>query len=159
MAFVGLGSNLGDREANLARAAELLGQEGLRVRLRSSIYRADPVEVIDQDEFLNQVVGCETGLAPERILATCLKIEKTMGRVRTRMRGPRVIDIDLLLLGETVRVGDGLELPHPRMHLRRFVLVPLVEIAPQARHPGLGLTAAQMLERCPDRSRVERLVM
>ncbi len=156
LAFIGLGSNVGDRAGNLSRALQAFERAGVRAVLRSSVYRTEPVEVIDQDEFLNQVVGCETILSPEELLSVCLAVEREMGRVRTRDKGPRVIDLDLLLLGDEVRVSPGFDLPHPRMHLRRFVLVPLVEIARDVRHPILGLTALELLARCPDRSRVER---
>jgi 2-amino-4-hydroxy-6-hydroxymethyldihydropteridine diphosphokinase len=115
--------------------------------------------VTDQEEFINQVVGCETGLDPEAILGVCLAVERSMGRVRTRDKGPRVIDLDLLLAGDDIRSGESLQVPHPRMHLRRFVLVPLAEISPGARHPVLNLTASDMLSRCPDRSRVERVLL
>jgi 2-amino-4-hydroxy-6-hydroxymethyldihydropteridine diphosphokinase len=115
------------------------------------------VEVIDQEEFINQVVGIETDLPPELILEACLGVEQSMGRVRTRDKGPRRIDLDLLLAGHDVRSGSSLVVPHPRMHLRRFVLVPLVEIAPGAWHPVLESTAADLLRACPDTSRVERI--
>jgi 2-amino-4-hydroxy-6-hydroxymethyldihydropteridine diphosphokinase len=155
--FIGLGSNQGDRALYLRTAIQALEERGLSASLTSSLYRTDPVEVVDQDEFLNQVVGCETTLSPERILEACLVVEQTMGRQRTRDKGPRAIDLDLLLAGDDVREEAALKVPHPRMHLRRFVLVPLVEIAPAARHPVLGVTAAELLRVCPDRSRVERL--
>ena len=156
--YIGLGSNIGDRGAHLARAIRELQRRGLLVALRSSVYRTAPVDVLDQDDFLNQVIGCDTGLPAGAILEICLSVERDMGRIRTRDRGPRIIDLDLLLAGDEVLGGDGgLELPHPRMHLRRFVLRPLVEIAPGARHPVLGLEVAELLRRCPDRSRVERL--
>ncbi len=156
-AFLGLGSNVGDRKAALALAIEALGGEPLRLISRSSLYRTDPVEVIDQEEFLNQVVAVETGLEPAALLALCLKIEGTLGRVRKRDKGPRILDLDLLLHGDAVLRSTGLVVPHPRLHLRRFVLVPLAEIAPEVRHPVLGLTAAEMLQCCPDRSRVDRV--
>jgi len=155
--FLGLGSNLGDRRSALARAIDALGKASLRLSSRSSLYRTDPVEVVDQEEFLNQVVAFETDLAPAALLGLCLEIEGAMGRVRKRDKGPRILDIDLLLYGDAVLRAEGLEVPHPRLHLRRFVLVPLVEIAPEVRHPVLGLTAVEMLQRCPDRSRVDRV--
>jgi 2-amino-4-hydroxy-6-hydroxymethyldihydropteridine diphosphokinase len=147
--FIGLGSNLGDRTASLWKAAEALRTAGVTPALASSIYRSEPVEVIDQEEFFNQVIGCRTALPPETVLGHCLEVERSLGRVRTRDKGPRVIDLDLLLYGNEVREGPGLRLPHPRMHLRRFVLIPW--------HPVLGKSAAELLEVCPDRSRVERL--
>jgi 2-amino-4-hydroxy-6-hydroxymethyldihydropteridine diphosphokinase len=157
--FIGLGSNIGDRRAHLDRARKGLGEAGLRIVEQSALYRTEPVEVVDQEEFINQVVGCETGLDPEAILGVCLSVERSMGRVRIRDKGPRVIDLDLLLAGDDIRSGGSLQVPHPRMHLRRFVLVPLAEISPGARHPVLNLTAADMLSRCPDRSRVERVLL
>ena len=162
LAFVGLGSNLGDRQVNLKEAAAALAASGVEIVLRSSIYRSDPVEVEGQGEFLNQVVGCESALSPEALLEICLVVERAMGRVRSIKGEPRVIDLDLLLCGEEVRSGEGgrrggLVLPHPRLHLRRFVLVPLAEIAPEARHPVLHRTVTELLAGCPDRSRVERL--
>ena len=158
VSFIGLGSNVGWRATNLSGAIRALEGAGLKASLRSSVYRTDPVEVIDQHEFLNQVVGCESGLTPEDILDICLGVERAMGRIRTMEKGPRVIDLDLLLCRDEVRSGGGLHLPHPRMHLRRFVLVPLAEIAPGAWHPVLQMTAVQLLERCRDASRVQRIV-
>ncbi len=156
-AYIGLGSNMGDRAVRLAEARRLLETAGVRILRASSVYRTEPVEVTDQEEFLNQVVSCDAAGSPEDLIETCLGVEREMGRVRTRPGGPRVIDLDLLLFGDQVREREGLRLPHPRMHLRRFVLVPLVEVAPGARHPLLGLTAAELLARCPDRSCVARL--
>jgi 2-amino-4-hydroxy-6-hydroxymethyldihydropteridine diphosphokinase len=157
LVFIGLGSNQGDRQGSLSQAIEALAWSGVRPVMCSSVYCTDPLEVIDQEEFLNQVVGCMTALSPEEILQVCLTVERSLGRRRTRDKGPRGIDLDLLLCGDDIREDDFLRVPHPRMHLRRFVLVPLVEIAPEARHPTLGKTAAELLQSCPDRSRVERL--
>ena len=154
--YIGLGANVGDRMTALSGATEALRSVGVHPVRTSSFYRSEPVEVTDQEEFINQVAGCMTVLPPEAVLELCLGIEKSMGRVRTRVKGPRMIDLDLLLFGDEIREGRGLRLPHPRMHLRRFVLVPLVEIAPEVRHPVLGKSAAELLEICPDRSRVER---
>ncbi len=155
-AYIGIGANVGDRAANLERAIAGLRAAGLRVSGRSSVYETEPVDVRDQSDFLNLVIRCGTDRPAPDLLEACLNVERGMGRIRDRPRGPRIIDLDLLLCGDEVIRRPGLELPHPRMHLRRFVLVPLVEIAPDARHPVLGLTAAELLERCPDRSKVER---
>lgn len=152
--FLGLGSNVGDREANVRAALRGLEGHGFRVTALSSLYLTEPVDAPPQEWFLNAVAGGETALSPEALLQACLDTERALGRVRDEPRGPRTIDIDLLLHGSEVRPGPGLVLPHPRMAERRFVLVPLAEIAPGARHPVLGLTAAEMLRRCPDRSQV-----
>jgi 2-amino-4-hydroxy-6-hydroxymethyldihydropteridine diphosphokinase len=156
--YIGLGSNVGDRSRNLEAAIGALSKSLDRRLVRSSVYRSDPVEVTDQEEFLNQVVGFSSASTPEAILEICLGIETAMGRTRTRHKGPRVIDLDLLLAGSDIKAGGGIDVPHPRMHLRRFVLLPLCEIAPAARHPVLGRTVAELLMTCPDRSRVERLL-
>jgi 2-amino-4-hydroxy-6-hydroxymethyldihydropteridine diphosphokinase len=157
LVFIGLGSNLGDRPKHLHEALERLGSGIVTVRRRSALYRTDPVEVTDQDEFLNQVVAAETELDPAALVLRCLDVEREMGRVRTRDKGPREIDLDLLLHGDARVHQEGVEVPHPRLHLRRFVLVPLVEIAPEVVHPVFQLTAKDLLERCPDKSRVRRL--
>jgi 2-amino-4-hydroxy-6-hydroxymethyldihydropteridine diphosphokinase len=153
--YLGLGSNLGDRRGALSRAVDRLEGAGVRVLARSGLYRTEPVEVVDQEEFMNQVVACETTSSPHALLALGLRIEQEMGRVRTRDKGPRAIDLDLLLYSDLVLQDEGLSLPHPRLHLRRFVLVPLAEIAPRVIHPVFGLTIADLLARCPDQGIVE----
>jgi 2-amino-4-hydroxy-6-hydroxymethyldihydropteridine diphosphokinase len=152
--FVALGANVGDREANILAARGELEARGFRVTAMSSLYLTEPVDAPPQEWFLNAVAGGETALTPEALLQACLDTERELGRVRDVPRGPRTIDLDLLLYGNEVRDAPGLVLPHPRMHERRFVLVPLAEIAPGTRHPILGLTAAEMLRLCPDRSQV-----
>lgn len=155
--FLGLGSNLGDRKAALERALLLLARRGFRTLSLSSCYETEPVGGPPQEWFLNLVAGGETALGADALLDACLGVEEEMGRVRLVQDGPRLIDVDLLLYGDLCRRGPRLTLPHPRLQERRFVLVPLVEIAPEARHPRLGQTAAELLAGCPDTGRVRRV--
>ncbi len=150
--FLGLGSNLGDREAAIASAIERLGERGFRTTLRSSLWLTEPVGGPPQGMFLNAVVGGETELGPEALLEACLATEREMGRVRAERNGPRTIDVDILLYGSERRDAPGLVIPHPRLHERRFVLAPLAEVAPRLVHPLLATTAAALLARCPDPS-------
>ncbi|HEY6334011.1 MAG TPA: 2-amino-4-hydroxy-6-hydroxymethyldihydropteridine diphosphokinase [Blastocatellia bacterium] len=158
--YLGLGSNLGDRAANLARALGRLSREGMNVVKASSVYETEPVDYLDQPWFLNQVAEIQPGSRePREILRSLLKIEREMGRQRTITAGPRVIDIDLLLCGNQVMVageGGDLVLPHPRLHLRRFVLEPLCELAPDLVHPVFGKTCSELLQRVRDGASVRR---
>jgi len=142
--YFSLGSNLGDREANLRAAIERLPV--LRV---SPAYETEPVDYTEQPWFLNVVVEAETGLSPRELLEAALRIEQDLGRVRTLAKGPRTIDIDILLYGDRVIDEPGLQIPHPRMAERRFVLAPLADLAPELRHPGTGRTVRQMLAEAP----------
>jgi len=154
--YLGLGSNVGQREANLERALAALARRGFHTTRRSSLYLTEPVGGPPQDWFVNAVVEGETELRPEALLDTCLAVEAELGRVREVANGPRTIDIDLLLFGAELLGTPKLTLPHPRLHERLFVLTPLAELNPQLRHPSLGLTVAELLTRCSDRSRVLR---
>ena len=153
-AFVALGANLGEREAQIDRALHLLAARGIGIARRSSLYLTEPVGGPPQGWYVNAAAELDSALSPEALLQAGLEVEREMGRVRTVKDGPRTIDIDLLLQGSLIRDTEGLVLPHPRMHLRRFVLVPLAEIAPAAVHPVKGLTVSELLARCPDPSRV-----
>ncbi|MGA8301587.1 MAG: 2-amino-4-hydroxy-6-hydroxymethyldihydropteridine diphosphokinase [Terriglobales bacterium] len=144
VAYLSLGSNLGDREANLREAITQLKVAG-SIRALSSFYETQPVELQDQPWFVNCVVELETQSTPIELLKSVLAIEARMGRLRLRDKGPRKIDIDLLLFGDQVINEASLTIPHPKMHERRFVLVPLVEIAPDARNPILNKTASEIL--------------
>jgi 2-amino-4-hydroxy-6-hydroxymethyldihydropteridine diphosphokinase len=154
--YLSLGSNLGDRQANLRRAVDSLAAQGLRILRVSSLYETEPIELRDQPWFLNLVVEADTDLFPKQLMSRIRKIELALGRKRTRPKGPRSIDIDILLFGESVIDTEELVVPHPRMTERRFVLEPLAELAPELRHPVsrrtirelLAATAGQAVTRC-----------
>lgn len=135
-AFVGLGSNLGDRLANLRRAVELLRERGVSVLRSSRVYETDPVGGPEQPDYLNAVVEVEVDGTARELLDACLAVEEEMGRVRDERWGPRTIDLDLLTFGEEEIEEPGLQVPHPRMHERAFVLAPLLELTADPRLPG-----------------------
>jgi 2-amino-4-hydroxy-6-hydroxymethyldihydropteridine diphosphokinase len=138
-AFVGIGSNLGDREDNLRRAIELLSAEdGVEVVAVSEIRETDPVGPVVQGPFLNGAIEVETSLGPHELLGRLLSVENRLGRVRSERWGPRTIDLDLLLYGSERVDEAGLTVPHPRLHERRFVLEPLADLDPTLEIPGLG---------------------
>lgn len=157
-AYVGLGSNMGDRAGNLLLAVRGMMNAGLRVSCLSSLYETEAVDVTDQPAFLNMVaqLSIERLPTPEQIMARLLRIEYALGRRRDRPKGPRIIDLDLLLYGNEKRTTEFLTLPHPRLHLRRFVLTPLAELAPECMHPILNQTIARLLAQTSDASKVER---
>lgn len=155
--FISLGSNIGDRRKNIEQAINLLeGMPDITIEKRSSLYLTEPIGYVGQDFFLNSVIEVETGLSPDDLLHRCQVVEDQMGRVRTMLWGPRVIDLDLLLYNGEIVEDDELIIPHPLMHNRRFVLIPLVEIAPDVIHPKLKMTASELLLHIKDGHKVEK---
>ena len=146
-AFVGIGSNLGDREANLRSAIELLSAEdGIEVIALSEVRETEPVGPVDQGPFLNGVVQVKTALPPVELLERLLSVESRLGRVRTERWGPRTIDLDLLLYGSERVDEPGLTVPHPRLHERRFALEPLLDLDPTLEIPELGPISTLLAE-------------
>lgn len=157
-AYVGMGSNLGDRAGNLLLGVRGMLAAGLRVARLSSAYETEPVGVEgEQPAFLNMVAELYAPLPPpEVLLSLLLDIERGLGRSRERLLAARTLDLDLLLYGDVLRHTETLTLPHPRLHLRRFVLAPLAELAPEARHPAFGETFARLLAATAERPYVRR---
>ncbi len=145
IAYIGLGSNLGDRAAQLDDALSQMETANLKILRMSSRYETAPQDVTAQPWFLNMVVEAETRLFPRQLLNVLQRIERDMGRVRRMAKGPRVIDLDLLLYGSAIVQAPELTVPHPRLHERRFVLEPLAELAPGLRHPILRRTMRELL--------------
>ncbi len=154
--YLGLGSNLGDTNRNLAGARRRLERAGVEIVRASSVYLTEPVDEPDQPWFRNQVLKIRTRLGPQELLDLAKSIERAMKRIPMAPKGPRTIDIDILLAGETIISTPGLTIPHPRLAGRNFVLVPLREIAPGAVHPVLRKTVRELSRSCPDRSTVLR---
>lgn len=146
--YLSLGSNLGNRSANLENAISRLSQLGKVVAV-SSFYETEPVEVTTQPWFQNCAVKLDTEKMPKQLLKGVLDLEREMGRRRTQNKGPRNIDIDILLFGKSIVETKGLTIPHPALHERRFVLEPLAEIAPEVRHPVLKKTVYEMRDALP----------
>lgn len=155
MVYLSLGSNVGERGANLKAAIDRLGRLGEVVAV-SSFYETEPVEVTAQPWFLNCAVKLDTEKMPRQLLNGVLDIERKMGRRRVQKKGPRIIDIDILLFGNSMVATKGLTIPHAAMHERRFVLEPLAEIAPQVRHPVFKRSVRELCDALPPGQTVKR---
>lgn len=155
--YLALGSNRGDRVGAIHKALELLRASGVEVVRISSFYRTEPVGFTPQAWFVNCVAETQTDLMPLNLLHACKSVERDMGRRPGVAKGPRVIDVDILLYEGFVIHSRELTVPHPAMHVRRFVLVPLRELAPNLRHPVTGQTTLEMLHDSPDHSQVAKL--
>jgi 2-amino-4-hydroxy-6-hydroxymethyldihydropteridine diphosphokinase len=155
--YLSLGSNLGDRSSNLGLALEKLREVG-KVTAVSSFYDTEPVELQSQPWFLNCAVKLDTEKMPRQLMASILAIEQEMGRQRKQQKGPRTIDIDILLFGSSIIDIPSLTVPHPKLHQRRFVLEPLAEIAPEIRHPVFKRTVRELRDALPAGQTVKRLV-
>ncbi|MFO8034629.1 MAG: 2-amino-4-hydroxy-6-hydroxymethyldihydropteridine diphosphokinase [Candidatus Bipolaricaulota bacterium] len=156
-AYLGLGGNVGCVRGRLSRAGEELSSRGLVISGSSSLYHTEPWGKREQPDFLNQVLRVETQLAPHELLETCQEVERALGRVARERWGRREIDVDILLYGHEVIQECHLQVPHPRLAERRFVLAPLAELAPDFVHPALGRTVAELLQQVTDERRVERV--
>lgn len=156
LVYLSLGSNIGDREAQLQNAIARLGAAG-RVVAVSSFYETEPVEFTQQPRFLNCAIALETSKTPQQLMTAILRIEEEMGRLRVRKKGPRSIDIDIVLFGDAIVDSEDLTIPHPAMHQRRFVLDPLTEIAPDVLHPVLKKTVRELRDALPAGPTVRKL--
>lgn len=156
LVYLSLGSNIGDRAANLNIAIDRLRAFG-KVLSVSSFYETEPVEFTAQPWFLNCAIALDTEKTPQQLLARILELEQQLGRKRLRKKGPRSIDIDILLFGNSVIEEPGLTIPHPAMHKRRFVLEPLAEIASDVRHPVLERTIRELRDALPPGQSVRKM--
>jgi 2-amino-4-hydroxy-6-hydroxymethyldihydropteridine diphosphokinase len=157
-AFLGLGTNLGDREENLGKAIAMIGETIGDVVLSSSVYQTEPWGFQSENEFLNAVIKVKTSLKPSGLLGRILMIEAQLGRLREGTGySSRIIDIDILLYGNEIINKKSLQIPHPRLQDRKFTLVPLCEIAPGMVHPVLKKTFKVLLEECKDENEVKKI--
>lgn len=152
LVYLSLGSNIGDRQGNLRAALDRLSESGVRLLRVSPVYETEPVDFTAQRWFLNLVVEAETELFPLQLLGRTQRIERGLGRTRTVPKGPRTIDIDILLYANAIVATANLEIPHPRIAERRFVLVPLAGLAPNLRHPVTRRTMREMLDAVPEQA-------
>lgn len=144
--YISIGSNLGDREENCKQAVRLLQANGILIKKQSSMYETEPWGVKDQPKFINMAIEAETDKKPEELLRILKEIEKEIGRSETIKWGPRVIDLDILFYDNLILKTPDLEIPHPLLHERDFVLKPLCDIAPDKKHPVTGTTVKEMLK-------------
>ncbi len=160
VSFVGVGSNLGNPIGNCLRVVELISSLGeVKVLRRSSLYRTEPVGFSEQDPFVNCVIEARTTFSAHFLLKSLRQIENDMGRIRAEKWGPRTIDLDILFYGQNIISDETLLIPHPELHKRRFVLVPLCEIAPDFIHPAFGVSVKELLDGLEDRSGVKIINM
>lgn len=155
-AFIILGSNLGERVDNLEKGCAKLDRLGT-VNRTSNYYETEPWGVEGHPAYLNQVIDFSTVLPPGKLMRACLGVERELGRIRKKSVTPRILDIDILLYDDRIVEQKKVTIPHPRMHLRRFALIPLAELAPEMVHPVFGITIRELLDKCPDRSAVNIL--
>jgi len=157
-AYIGIGSNLESPAENCLKAVERLSAHpDLTLVGRSSLYQSEPFGITDQDWFVNSVIQITTSLSPEELLRVCLSIEHAMGRTRTKKWGPRIIDLDILFYDDLILKREGLDIPHPGIAERSFVLAPMNEIAPDFVHPGLKKNIEALLEEIPNPQQVNRI--
>lgn len=155
--FLSLGSNLGERIPNMRQAAKLVEKYVGKIAKASSLYETEPWGEENQDPFINQVLMVNTTLEPRDLLSAITKIEREMGRIRKEKWGPRTIDVDILFYGKRIIRDKGLEIPHPELHLRNFILVPLMEIAPELEHPILHMAIDELYMNSKDPGEVVML--
>ncbi|HLD53733.1 MAG TPA: 2-amino-4-hydroxy-6-hydroxymethyldihydropteridine diphosphokinase [Sediminibacterium sp.] len=159
LAYLLIGSNLGDKATYLKNASSYIQQQCGQIVKQSSYYETEPWGFTEQPSFLNQAICIQTELAPAQLMHTLLQIESEMGRTRTIKMGPRTIDLDILQIDQETIDTPLLQLPHPAMHLRRFALIPMVEIAPTLKHPHFNKTMTQLLTECEDQTDVQKKIV
>lgn len=159
LAYLLIGSNLGDKAAYLRNASSYIQQQCGQIVKQSSFYETEPWGFTEQPSFLNQALCINTELAPDQLMHTLLQIESNIGRTRTIKLGPRIIDLDILQIDQQIIDTPLLQLPHPAMHLRRFALIPMEEIAPTLVHPLLNKTMTQLLSACSDETNVQKKIV
>lgn len=152
--YLSLSTNLGEREENLNNAKTELEKAHVKIRQQSDIFETEPWGLTDQPWFLNQSLEIETSLTPSQLLSLINQIEKQMGRIRKEKYGPRLIDIDILLYGDETLDTPDLQIPHPELHNRNFVLAPLAQIAPNFIHPTLNIKIIELTLSCSDKSKI-----